>query len=735
MNNDVTNKKDKKKRIITLVITIVINLTIVGFIAGRELINNSGDSSKFDISGINVWFLLFGIASFLVALFADFMKYKRMLMRAGGRYDPRGAFEVATYGKYADNITPFGAGGQPFQIHYLHKRGYSSGAASAVTIAGFLTQQIAFIIVAIVVLILYPQMLESLSFLKVATFVGLGFYAILPVTIIIFAIVPKPFAIFLRFIMKIGQKLHIVKDCESRTNKVVSALNEYVSIIKDMIKRPVFLFIVFFWSIVYQIGILSTPYFAMKAFGGNVDYFTIFSMTVYIYLAITIIPTPGNSGVAEGSFYLVFSSLEGGALFWAMILWRALVYYSWIIIGLFVVMRIAIKNTLKFKREVPSDRPLKIALVCDVFYPLMDGVIRTIDQYARELQKKGHIPIVICPKEKGQERVKLSYEVFRLGIFKIPFIPFNICYPFASIRVLRFLKKQNFDIIHIHSPFVSGRLIERYARRHKIPTVTTFHSKYYDDCFHITHSKLLSKIFVSMIVDFYCRIDVVWACSKSTMNTLREYGYTGPLSYMENGVEAMPIGDPIEFKNEAIKTYNIPMDKKKLLFVGQQIWHKNIKLVLDTLKELPDDYICLFAGTGYDEDDIKSYATKNGIIDRALFLGKVENRKLLFGLYEASDLFFFPSLYDNAPLVVREAALSSLPSLVIKDSNASEIITDEYNGYTEENNVSSMHNKIISIFESGKLEEVGLNARKTIPISWDEIIDKVVASYISEFKK
>ena len=735
MNQDINSKKSKKKRIITLIITIVINLIIVGFIAGKELITNQNGSSKFEISSINVWFILLGIASFLVALTSDYIKYKRMLIRAGGRYDPRGAFEVSIIGKYADNVTPFGAGGQPFQIHYLHKRGYTSGTSSAITIMGFLTQQIAFIIVAIAVLIFNPQMLETLSFMKVAAFIGIGFYAILPLTIIIFAIIPKPFAAFLRLIMKIGQFLHIVKNYEESTSKVINALNEYVSIIKDMIRRPVFLFNILFFSITYQIGILSTPYFAMKAFSGSVDYFTIFSMTVYIYLAITIIPTPGNSGVAEGSFYLVFSSLEGGALFWAMILWRALVYYSWIIIGLFVVMRTAIKNTLKFKKEVPSDRPLKIALVCDVFYPLMDGVIRTVDQYARELQKKGHTPVVICPKEKGQERVKLSYEVFRLGVFRLPFIPFDICYPFASIRVLKFLRKQNFDVIHIHSPFVSGQIIERYARRHKIPTITTFHSKYYDDCYHITHSKILSKIFVTMIVNFYTRIDVVWACSKSTMSTLREYGYNGPLSYMDNGVEAMPNGDPLEFKNEAILTYNIPDNKKKLLFVGQQIWHKNIRLVLDTLKELPDDYVCLIAGTGYDKESIMSYANKIGLNNKALFLGKIENRRLLFGLYESCDLFFFPSLYDNAPLVVREAALSNLPSLLVKGSNASEIIIDGYNGFIGDNEVKSMSNKIISIFDNNSLKEVGENARKTIPISWDEIIDKVLNAYISEFKK
>ena len=47
----------------------------------------------------------------------------------------------------------------------------------------------------------------------------------------------------------------------------------------------------------------------------------------------------------------------------------------------------------------------------------------------------------------------------------------------------------------------------------------------------------------------------------------------------------------------------------------------------------------------------------------------------------AADLFLFPSMYDNAPLVVREAAMMGTPSVILKGSTASEVIVDGVNGF------------------------------------------------------
>ncbi len=44
-----------------------------------------------------------------------------------------------------------------------------------------------------------------------------------------------------------------------------------------------------------------------------------------------------------------------------------------------------------------------------------------------------------------------------------------------------------------------------------------------------------------------------------------------------------------------------------------------------------------------------------------------------------------PSLYDNAPMVVREAAALNTPSLLIRGSSAAEVVQDGENGLLAEN--------------------------------------------------
>ena len=100
----------KKKRRLGLLITLFINLLIVGYIAFREFgVGTSGQS--IELGAIRPQYLLFGVSCFFVAAAMEYIKYRRLLMASEGKVDRRGALECALLGKYYDNITPLGAGG------------------------------------------------------------------------------------------------------------------------------------------------------------------------------------------------------------------------------------------------------------------------------------------------------------------------------------------------------------------------------------------------------------------------------------------------------------------------------------------------------------------------------------------------------------------------------------------------------------------------------------------------
>jgi hypothetical protein len=105
------------------------------------------------------------------------------------------------------------------------------------------------------------------------------------------------------------------------------------------------------------------------------------------------------------------------------------------------------------------------------------------------------------------------------------------------------------------------------------------------------------------------------------------------------------------------------------------------------------------------------------------------DREELRKIYSSCDLFVFPSVYDNAPLVVREAAACGVSSLLIKGSNSAEGIMDGENGILAEERVEDIALAINEAITNADLLHMGERARDTIYITWDEVLEKAVNEY------
>lgn len=722
----------KKKRTWTFLLFLAINIAIVVYIATKEFGADAMSAQNIASLDINMFYLIFAAVCFAIAVITETAKYHSMMISTEGRWDLRGAFECAVLGKYYDNVTPLGAGGQPFQIYYLKKRGFSTGSSASMPIAGFLVLQFAFIIVAAVVFIFNGSIMENVAGIRITAYIGLGFYMFIPVCIILFTIIPKTFGGMVCVVAKFLHKIHIIKDYERAVGGIFGSLDEYCGSLKLMSKNPWLIIKTLIYSIIYQVAIMSIPFFVLRAFGGVHSWWTVFSFVVYIYAAITVIPTPGNSGAAEGSFYAVFSSLTSGYLFWAMIIWRALCYYSWLALGLIMISLSAVHAPKAKEKEKIPEGPLRSAEFVDIYYPHIDGVVRTVDSYAKRLNEDGSCCVVCPDSRQGFDDSVLGYKVLRTGFIKLPGLADSLPSPFISRKIYNYFKENRFDVFHVHSPFVLGQLAIKLGRKYNVPVIATFHSKFYDDVLSVTHSKVLARIMANYVVRFFSKADEVWACSASTAETLRSYGFAGEIGVMDNGVDPWEVQNSDELRQKAMDTFSIPQGKRVLLFVGQQIWHKNLKLVLDTAKKLQSEeqsYVTVIAGQGYDGEAIKAYAKRLGLDGDVIFTGQISDKDMLQGLFQCGDLFFFPSIYDNAPLVLREAALSGLPALLAAGSNSAECVTDGVNGFAERTDEVLMAAKIRDIFDNCDLKAVGERAKETIPVGWDEIVRQVATKY------
>lgn len=169
---------------------------------------------------------------------------------------------------------------------------------------------------------------------------GAILYIIVPFLAVLFSFMPRIIDKTLTFIVITGAKMHLIKEPDKTLKKWISNVVEYRDVFKLFTKNIGIVFIVFVLSVMQCVSLHSIPYFVFRLFGvTDIDWWKITVMTTYIYSAITFIPTPGNSGAAEGTFYAIFASL-GGFLFWGMLIWRLAVFYLVILVGLCFILSI-----------------------------------------------------------------------------------------------------------------------------------------------------------------------------------------------------------------------------------------------------------------------------------------------------------------------------------------------------------------------------------------------------------
>jgi glycosyltransferase involved in cell wall biosynthesis len=101
-------------------------------------------------------------------------------------------------------------------------------------------------------------------------------------------------------------------------------------------------------------------------------------------------------------------------------------------------------------------------------------------------------------------------------------------------------------------------------------------------------------------------------------------------------------------------------DQRTLLYAGRLLPFKGVSLAIEAVGRLPA-WRLLVCGEGPDEDRLRRLAGRLGIAHRVEFRGWVDREELGRVMRDEADVFVFPSLHDQAPLVVAEATAVGLP--------------------------------------------------------------------------
>lgn len=378
-----------------------------------------------------------------------------------------------------------------------------------------------------------------------------------------------------------------------------------------------------------------------------------------------------------------------------------------------------------------NERPY-IGIFNDSFPPILDGVTLTVLNYAERLRQLNEDICVVTPY--NPVKTDVPYDVIRY--FSLPIWsrhPYRYGYPKLDPFIWGKIRNTPFKIIHSHSPFAAGRLGVYAKKKQGIPLIGTFHSKYKSD---LKHSfKLMPfcvPIIMKRILNFYNACDEVWIPQARVEETVREYGFKGKVVVVENGNDFadVPWSEVRKIKEDSLRRRKA--NEVHLLFVGQHIWEKGIGIIAEALERLKGevDFKMTFIGEGYAKKELLEKLEAAGLSSHIEMLGVTQDRKALQRKYAEADIFLFPSRYDNAPLVVREAAAMGTPSIIPIGSTASEVINHCFNGFLTEDTAEAYAEEIRRLSRCrDEILNCGLNARNTIVRGWKDVMEEVYARY------
>lgn len=274
--------------------------------------------------------------SYLGTVALDAGGLHHFLRRQGQKISFPYAVMVSIMGSYYSNITPGATGGQPMQVYYMAKKKVSVGVAtSALTVKFFCFQFMLAVLGTVLWIANGPFIYEQLGRNRWILIVGYSYNCFTVCLVLLMALVKKPVQVILRLAIRLGKKLHLVKDEAATLNRWNDVHDTFYDSIRQIARHPIDLMVQLVYAALHLLSLMAVIYFLYEAFGlSGVGYWQLTALGLMLYTSAAYTPLPGASGAQEGVFALYFSQVfPDGIRLMALLLWRFFTYYVSLIVG------------------------------------------------------------------------------------------------------------------------------------------------------------------------------------------------------------------------------------------------------------------------------------------------------------------------------------------------------------------------------------------------------------------
>lgn len=345
---------------------------------------------------------------------------------------------------------------------------------------------------------------------------------------------------------------------------------------------------------------------------------------------------------------------------------------------------------------------MKIAFFTDTYYPDLNGVTVSVNNFAKELRKKGNTVYIFAPKIAGKYKDK-DKNLIRLPSFKIlskvePQIYTPTIWPNKEFRGMF---TEEFDIIHAHGNGPYSLLGYSIAKIKRIPFVMTFHTIHTQYTHYIFNGKIITPKMVSMgLKTFAHRCNLVITPSNKMKKELVSYGVKKQIHVIPNFLEGNRFVK--NKKGYLHKLLGLSESTPIILTVGRIGKEKNIDFILKVFKDVcrkDTKSHLVIVGKGPESDNLLSLAKKFGVEKRVHFTGAIDYEFMPL-VYKDATIFVFASYTETQGVCVLEASASGIPLVINNDEAFEGMVKDSENGFILPLNISKFSEKILYLLQN-----------------------------------
>ena len=373
---------------------------------------------------------------------------------------------------------------------------------------------------------------------------------------------------------------------------------------------------------------------------------------------------------------------------------------------------------------------MKICMVAPEFPPNCTGMGYYTFSLSEKLTELGNDVTVIT--RGSWKKVKIesfnNIKVYRVRFLPLPPVHVKIHGYFLNKFFSNTLKKNDFDIIHYHSPLVP-------PINTNLSSIVTFHG-----CWK-TEGKMYAKItdFYSLYVRIFNKFFV-----RDEMNSIKNTNKITTVSYKVandlsifyeadiNEITVVRNGVDIHlFK----PNHKINREEFSILYTGRLVYRKGL---IDLVKSA--EYVCneypgasfILTGNGALRPTLEKMVQDLGLENNCSFLGFIALDELIKH-YQIDTIHVLPSYYEGLPTTVLEAMACGIPVVATDISGTNDAVVDGETGIlVPPKNPKALADGIIKLLGDENLrKKMGKAGRERVEreFSWDTVAGKIVKLY------